>query len=154
MATDKPTAEKPVDKPRRRSKLIVLLGFVMTFVGCFSYFLVAFQYPELRDFPIINLPLVVLGVIVAAYGCLSVFRQSGVLGKSAASLGMLLTLLLAGLFNYYIFVMSYQLPTSPAAPATDAMAPDFTLLDHQGEEVKLSDFQGKKVVLIFYRGNW
>ena len=29
-------------------------------------------------------------------------------------------------------------------------APDFTLLDEEGEEVSLTDFQGKKVVLYFY----
>ena len=30
------------------------------------------------------------------------------------------------------------------------IAPDFTLLNHQGEEVKLSEFRGKSVVLYFY----
>ena len=29
-------------------------------------------------------------------------------------------------------------------------APDFTLLDQDGEKVKLSDFKGKKVVVFFY----
>ena len=31
-----------------------------------------------------------------------------------------------------------------------ALAPDFTLCDKDGKEVKLSDFRGKKVVLYFY----
>jgi peroxiredoxin len=31
-------------------------------------------------------------------------------------------------------------------------APDFTLQNHEGSEVKLSDYRGKKVVLIFYLG--
>lgn len=30
------------------------------------------------------------------------------------------------------------------------LAPDFTLLNHQGEEVKLSQFRGKSVILYFY----
>jgi peroxiredoxin Q/BCP len=30
------------------------------------------------------------------------------------------------------------------------MAPDFTLKNHHGAEVKLSDFRGKYVVLWFY----
>jgi cytochrome oxidase Cu insertion factor (SCO1/SenC/PrrC family) len=34
-------------------------------------------------------------------------------------------------------------------------APDFTLVDHQGRKVTLSDSRGKNpVVLVFYRGYW
>ncbi len=45
--------------------------------------------------------------------------------------------------------------TTPAAPTTNLkvgdMAPDFTLPDTTGKQVKLSDFRGKKnVVLAFY----
>ena len=44
---------------------------------------------------------------------------------------------------------------TPSAPATHLkvgdMAPDFTLRDTSGNDVKLSDFRGKKnVVLAFY----
>jgi cytochrome oxidase Cu insertion factor (SCO1/SenC/PrrC family) len=47
-------------------------------------------------------------------------------------------------------------------PATDlervkvgAPAPDFTLENHDGENISLSDYYGKKsVVLVFYRGHW
>ena len=34
------------------------------------------------------------------------------------------------------------------------VAPDFTLLDIDGNEVTFSDFRGKKVVLVFSRGHW
>jgi cytochrome oxidase Cu insertion factor (SCO1/SenC/PrrC family) len=35
------------------------------------------------------------------------------------------------------------------------VAPDFTLLDHHGIKVTLSDSKGKNpVVLVFYRGYW
>lgn len=34
-------------------------------------------------------------------------------------------------------------------------APDFTLEDADGKKISLSDFRGKKnVVLVFYRGRW
>ena len=34
-------------------------------------------------------------------------------------------------------------------------APDFTLEDADGKKISLSDFRGKKnVVLVFYRGHW
>lgn len=35
------------------------------------------------------------------------------------------------------------------------LAPDFTLEDMTGRRISLSDFRGKKnVVLVFYRGHW
>ena len=35
------------------------------------------------------------------------------------------------------------------------VAPDFTLQDHNGQKVTLSDARGKSpVVLVFYRGYW
>ena len=34
------------------------------------------------------------------------------------------------------------------------VAPDFTLLDVEGNRVTLSDFRGKKVVVVFSRGHW
>ena len=54
-------------------------------------------------------------------------------------------------------------PKEPALqPATDLnrvkvgqAAPDFTLEESDGKAVTLSDFRGKKsVVLVFYRGYW
>jgi thioredoxin-dependent peroxiredoxin len=37
-----------------------------------------------------------------------------------------------------------------SAPAPGAKAPAFTLLDQQGQKVKLSDFAGRKVLVYFY----
>lgn len=39
--------------------------------------------------------------------------------------------------------------------AIGEVAPDFTLVDHHGTKVTLSDSKGKSpVVLVFYRGYW
>jgi len=69
-------------------------------------------------------------------------------------MGLLLTFALVGLFNWYIFSYSYTLPDSINAIAVDDVAPEFTLLNQEGQLVSLSDYKGKKVVLVFYRGDW
>jgi len=141
--------------PLRWPKHAVWLGLVLTLVGALSYFLYFSRFPSLRDFPVLNLPIVLLGVLVAGVGCWRVFQQKrGTLGKGLAGLSFLFTLGLAGLFNFYIFAMSYQLPESSKSPASEATAPDFTLLDHKNQNVTLSDSHNEKVVLIFYRGFW
>jgi hypothetical protein len=46
-------------------------------------------------------------------------------------------------------------PTDIERVAVGTVAPDFSLLALDGETYTLSDFQGKKnVVLVFYRGHW
>lgn len=146
----------PVTNERSRWPLfLVWLGFVIMVAGALSYFLYFVQFADLRDFPVLNLPIVILGVLVAGVGCGRVFRQKrGMLSKGLAGIGFLLTLSLAGLFNVYIFSMSCDLPKSSDAPATDGAAPDFTLRDHNNQAVTLSDFRGEKVVVVFYRGFW
>ena len=49
--------------------------------------------------------------------------------------------------------LATQNPTSPSEPGEtepDIAAPDFTVLDREGNPVKLSDFAGKPVVLNFW----
>jgi len=140
---------------KRWPKHAVWLGLIITIFGAVSYFLYFAQFPVLRDFPVLNLPIVLLGVILASVGCWQWFRQGGgLLGKGFAGTGLLLTLGFAGLFSYYIFSMSYQLPESLGAPIAQTVAPDFTLLDHNNQSVTLSDYHGEKLVLVFYRGFW
>jgi len=139
----------------RWPKHAVWIGLAVTLAGALSYFLYFFQFPDLRDFPIVNLPIVVVGLMMAAVGCWKVFRQRGrALGKMLAAAGFLLSLGIANLFGFYVFVYSYQLPASADAPASQSEAPDFALLDQAGQIVRLSDYRGSKLVLVFYRGNW
>jgi peroxiredoxin len=44
------------------------------------------------------------------------------------------------------------MPSSALGPGTPA--PDFTLLDQEGEPVSLRDFRGRPVVLVFYPADW
>jgi len=46
-------------------------------------------------------------------------------------------------------------PTDPQRIKGGQPAPDFTLEDMEGKSITLSEFRGKKtVVLVFYRGYW
>lgn len=71
----------------------------------------------------------------------------------------------------WIWVTAVMAPESPAQvfgpidgadlPPTDLervqvgqAAPDFRLPDRKGRAHALSDYRGKKVVLVFYRGYW
>ncbi|MCY9667536.1 TlpA family protein disulfide reductase [Paenibacillus alginolyticus] len=76
--------------------------------------------------------------------------------KSIFAIIMLLGLVLYGVYDYY------GKKTSESSPATEEAgniqrgiqkgqkAPDFELKDLQGQTVKLSDFQGKKVMINFW----
>ena len=139
----------------RRPQLVVWGGLVITIAGGMSYFTYAAQFAALRDFPVLNLPIVLLGAALAGVGCLHVFRQgASIVGKVSATIGFLLAVGVAGLFNAYIFSFSAALPEPAGAPATGTAAPGFTLPDHHGRPVQLADYRGKKVALLFYRGFW
>jgi hypothetical protein len=150
------TAGPASDAPEKRwPKHAVWMGLLITLFGVLSYFLYFYQFPATRDFPVVSLPIVVLGVGLSVVGCWSVWKQGRrSLGKALAGLSLLLSLGAAGLLVFYVFYYSYQLPESATAPALKAAAPDFTLLDQNGKEVTLSELRGKKVVIDFYRGNW
>jgi cytochrome oxidase Cu insertion factor (SCO1/SenC/PrrC family) len=46
-------------------------------------------------------------------------------------------------------------PTDLERVTVGSEAPDFTLETHEGSHITLSDFRGKKnLVVVFYRGHW
>ncbi len=140
--------------PRRRNHAI-WLGALITPVGMLSYFMYFYQFPSLRDFPWLNLSLVGLGLLLSFAGVRRAFGAASPYGgKIAASSGLVWSLLLALLFNSYVFFLSYQLPEETGITRSLSAAPDFTLKNQRGEPVSLSDYRGRKVVLTFYRGHW
>ena len=145
---------------KRWSTHAVWMGLAINVAGFVSYYMYFVQFPELRDFPIVNLPIMFAGMLLTGAGCLAVFKRgggvrgSGAWGKGLASLAFLMTLAITGFFNFYVFSLSYQLPEASGYPQVKAVAPGFTLSDQEGEQVSLSDYRGQKVVLVFYRGSW
>lgn len=142
-------------EPARRRNHAIWLGPAVTFSGAVSYFTVFVRYPTLRDFPWVNLPLVLLGVALSAFGLLRAFRRSPVFGgKRLGTAGFTLSLILGGLFVFYVFSFSYRLPDPTLTSRTLSDVQDFSLSDHRGRPFHLGELRGRKVVLIFYRGHW
>lgn len=138
-----------------RPNHLLWLGPVVGLAGLVTYFIYFARFPALRDFPWVNLPLVLLGATLAAIG----YRRARASAPSrwvrwAAGASLLSSILFAALLAAYVFWLSYQIPPPTATALTIAAAPDFTLEDQDGRPVRLADFRGTKVVLVFYRGFW
>jgi hypothetical protein len=134
---------------------LLWIGPLVVFVGAVSYFLVFARYPALRDFPWVNLPLVLLGVLLVAVGVRrTLARDSGVRKKIFGTLALVFSLIIAGLFCFYVFSLSYGMPEPSDLTAKLETAPDFSLADQDGRTVTLSDLRGRNVIIVFYRGHW
>jgi peroxiredoxin len=76
------------------------------------------------------------------------FLHPGVAGYVLAAIAVLpASLFLLGTFTS-------GLPRQQPAVAVDALAPDFSAIDADGEEFRLSNLRGSPVLLKFYRGYW
>ena len=131
------------------------IGPALTFAGVVTYFMWFARIPLLRDFPWVNLPLVVLGVALSFLGVKAVFGGKRPWSrKLAAAAGLVLAAALATLFIGYVFVLSSMLPDARQDTLAMARAPSAALTDPGGAVVDLSDYRGRKAVLVFYRGYW
>jgi uncharacterized membrane protein len=116
-------------------KHLLWIGPLLTLSGAWSYFAWFARFPALRDFPWVNLPLVLLGLALTIAGALRSGRGS-ILKGAAVLVAALVT---AGFFGY-VFVLSPTARTASlaTAPELEALAP----------------YRGKAIVLVFYRGHW
>jgi cytochrome oxidase Cu insertion factor (SCO1/SenC/PrrC family) len=147
-----------------RWNLLPLGGFVVVLAAAVSYFTVFAYFPVTRDVPWLSLLLMAAGLAVSGAGTRRAYAQPGRwFGKASASLLSVLSVLLLGLFVFYTFSFSAQLPESAGAPQVGGKAPDFALPDQDGKEVKLSELvaslgtepgKDRYVLLVFYRGYW
>ena len=159
---------------RRKWNWAVWTGVVLVVAGILSYPLYFVRFPALRDFPWVNLPLIIFGLALLAVGLVRAFRQPELhRGKIVGSVLAVLALALSGVFLYGIFIGGrYVLPASHGAPQVGQVAPNFTLPDSRNNPVNLAEVlhsafapgaatgsgtaaeRTTGVLLIFYRGYW
>ena len=140
--------------PQRRNHLL-WIGPAVVFTGFVSYYKVFAFYPDLRDFPWVNLPWVLIGVALTVLGVRRAFSPLRARrGKILGALALAFSVFVAGIFLLYVFRLSYMLPDSAGVRQKLTAAPQFALTDQDGRQVRLADHRGRKVVLVFYRGHW
>jgi hypothetical protein len=136
----------------RRSVALAALGLILGLAGVVGYFVVVLRLgawlPRVRNDALPNWIFVVAGLGLSTLATIRATR-----GRRLAP-GILLgvNLVLAAAFVAILYVV----PVVPEAhgPAIGAAAPDFALLDQTGKPVRLADFRGKPLLLVFYRGFW
>jgi len=143
---------QPARHPRNH---LLWLGPLVTLAGGISYFLVFARYAALRDFPWLNLPLVLAGLALSGVGLWRAWSpRTSYRGKLLGPAALAFSALVSFFFVFYVFAISFWLP-DPTSTATELVeAPGFRLLDQAGRTVSLDDYRGRKVVLTFYRGFW
>ena len=142
-------------EPERRRNHLLWLGPLLTAGAAISYFTYFARFPALRDFPWVNLPLVLAGEALSAIGLWRPWARRPIYrGRLLGALGLAGSSLLASAFVLYVFVISTWMPAPSARALALDIAPDFTLEDQAGRPVHLADFRGRKVILTFYRGYW
>jgi hypothetical protein len=131
------------------------LGPLVTVAGALSYFMVFARFPALRDFPWVNLPLVLAGLGLSAVGMWrAVRRPTRWRARILGGVGLAVSAGIAALFHLYVFAFSYALPEPTAVTRALDRAPRFSLTDQDGRPVALEDYRGRKLIVVFYRGFW
>jgi len=141
---------------KRKWNWPIWVGFVVVVAGVFSYEFFA-RFPITRDFPWANFLLFGIGIALLIAGLFRAFGRPQVYrGKIFGSISAAIAVLVVALFSYEILYALRQVPASAGAPRVGQKAPDFLLLDQNGQPVGLGDLlsNSKGAVVIFYRGFW
>ena len=130
------------------------LAPLITFLGFVSYYLVFARFPALRDFPWVNLPLVLFGAALAVGSVVCIWKSASRIRRVLHIFAAVFSVAIAGLLVHYVFILSAQMPGESETTQALREAPDFTLPSTGGAQVNLAELRGQRVVLSFYRGYW
>jgi hypothetical protein len=144
------TSEKKADLGRASPTALAATALALGVVGVAAYFLVALRLgawlPRVRNDAIPSWILVALGL------ALSVLAFTRATRRILPGLLLGLNVAVAVAFAAILYVVSAMPPAS--GPPIGAPAPDFALVDQTGRTVRLEDFRGSPLLLVFYRGHW
>jgi hypothetical protein len=139
-------------EPTTRAAFPAVGGLVLTLAAVVGYFVVVMRFgawlPQIRNDPVPNRVVVALGLALAL---LAVIRASR--GRRRLSLILAgVNVVVAGAFTAMLTVGSALPPVT--GPPIGQPAPTFALADQSGRTVRLEDYRGAPLLLVFYRGHW
>ena len=146
--------EAQTTPPTGRAFQLAGLGLPIVVLGFITYFIVFVDYPLTRDFPWVSIPIMLFGLWLAWKFYWRSRTHPSRWKRVYGWLQMTAAFFLSALFGFYIFSYSYQLPSANSTLAQGATPTNFTLKDHEGNDVSLTDFRGQTVIVCFYRGHW
>jgi hypothetical protein len=133
-----------------RSGRLAALGFALGVAGVVGYFVVVLGFgawlPGVRNHAVPNLLIVALGLAVSTLALVRARR------RVVPAVLLALNGAVAAAFVAMLYVFS-AMPARPGPPL-GAAAPAFALADQGGRTVRLEDFRGAPLLLVFYRGHW
>ena len=143
----------PTTNPaRNRSLALAGLGLVLGIAGAVGYFVLVIYFgpwlPGARNHALPSWVLIAAGLGLSALAVMRASRGRRVV----ASILLVSNVVVAGAFANLIYV-AFVVPEAHG-PATGEPAADFALADQTGRVVRLRDFAGKPLLLVFYRGHW
>lgn len=135
-----------------RQGRLAAAGTLLVLAGIVGYFIAVLRWgarlPWVRNDAVPNWLLVVSGLILASVALSRAARGRRLLASSLLGVNVLLAVWFAGM----LYVFSVVPPAT--GPAIGKPAPAFALADQAGKIVRLEDFRGSPLLLVFYRGHW
>jgi hypothetical protein len=133
---------------RRAGTWPAIGGLALVLLGIVSYFVIVLHFgawlPGVRNSALPNWALIAVGLAFAFVA----IRRGGRLAWALAAVDVLV----AGAFAWMMYV-AWAVPIV-GGPAVGVAAPDFALAAQDGKLVRLADFRGAPLLLVFYRGHW
>jgi hypothetical protein len=127
-------------------------GLALTLAGVVGYYVVVLRFggwlPGVRNDAVPNRVLMGLGLALAL---LAIAHATP--GRRRVALILAgVNVVVAGAFTAML-TRGTALPAA-SGPAIGQLAPVFALADQSGKTVRLEDFRGAPLLLVFYRGHW
>lgn len=123
------------------------IGATVSVVSLVSYFAFFARFPSFRDTAWLNLLGVALGLSLSGAALLRRRSWWSLIGLGVA-------LASATALVGYVFFLSSQMPDDDGVIDVGDRAPSFALPDQSGHLVRLEDFRGSRLLIVFYRGFW